>query len=186
MGGQTQRSLPGQCKSGNSDVFVRTYDTSGDGVWTRQFGTSGFDFAGTMAVDSTGVYLSGGIRGGAAQGSLFVAKLGKTGQNTPQPGPQISSECVVNAASYAGGGVAPGEIVTIFGRAMGPPQLSPFRLAEDGRLATALADTRIFFNDKAAPLLYVSATQSSASWASYMEASAKNASLVATKGKSCA
>ncbi|MGH7486578.1 MAG: hypothetical protein ACREMY_13410, partial [bacterium] len=37
--------------------------------------------------------------------------------------PRISWECVVNAASYAGGGVAPGEIVTLFGQAMGPAEL---------------------------------------------------------------
>ena len=69
---------------------------------------------------------------------------------------------LVNAASYAGGGVAPGEIVSIFGRAIGPAELTPLQLAADGRLATTLAGTRILFNGTAAPLLYVSATQSSA------------------------
>ena len=162
VAGWTERALPGQCKAGNNDIFVRKYDAAGGEQWTRQFGTSGFDFAGSVAVDSTGVYVSGGIRGGAAHGSLFVAKLGKDQVAANGQGPQISWECVVNVASYAGGGVAPGEIVTIFGRGMGPPELTPLRLAEDGRLATALADTSVLFNGIAAPLLYVSATQSSA------------------------
>ena len=69
---------------------------------------------------------------------------------------------MVNAASYLGGGVAPGEIVTIFGSAIGPPQLVPLLVTEDGRLATNLADTSILFNGIAAPLIYVSDKQSSA------------------------
>jgi uncharacterized protein (TIGR03437 family) len=63
---------------------------------------------------------------------------------------------VVNAASLEGGGVAPGEIVTIFGRAVGPPQGAPLHLTEEPQL---LASTRVFFNGIAAPLLYVSETQ---------------------------
>jgi uncharacterized protein (TIGR03437 family) len=69
---------------------------------------------------------------------------------------------VVNAASYIGGGVAPGEIVTLFGSALGPAELVRLRLTDDGRVATTLADTRILFNGLPAPLLYVSDKQSSA------------------------
>jgi uncharacterized protein (TIGR03437 family) len=69
---------------------------------------------------------------------------------------------VVNAASYLGGGVAPGEIVTIFGSAMGTSDLVPLRLTEGGKLATTLAETRILFNGVPAPLLYVTDKQSSA------------------------
>ena len=58
--------------------------------------------------------------------------------------------------------MAPGEIVTVFGQAMGPVELTPLRLGNDGRLATTLSDTRVLFNGSAAPLIYVSATQSSA------------------------
>jgi uncharacterized protein (TIGR03437 family) len=68
----------------------------------------------------------------------------------------------VNAASYVGGGVAPGEIVTIFGQAIGPAELTRLRLGEDGRLTTTLAETRILFNGIPAPLIYVSAAQSGA------------------------
>jgi uncharacterized protein (TIGR03437 family) len=159
--GWTQRALPGQCWAGNTDVFARKYDLSGVEQWTRQFGTSEFDFSGTLAVDSTGVYLSGGIRGGLARGTLFVSKLPKTQTVANDARPQISYECVVNAASYTGGGVAPGEIVTIFGQAMGPAELASWRLGPDGRLPTTLAGTTIRFNGVAAPILYVSASQSS-------------------------
>ena len=93
ISGVTSAALPGQCKAGDGDVFVRRYDTAGVEQWTRQFGTSGYDFAGSLAVDSTGVYISGGIRGGSAHGSLFVAKLDKTQVIANQPRPQISWEC---------------------------------------------------------------------------------------------
>ena len=40
--------------------------------------------------------------------------------------------------------------------------MTPLSKGEDGRLATTLAGSRILFNSVAAPLLYVSATESSA------------------------
>jgi uncharacterized protein (TIGR03437 family) len=76
--------------------------------------------------------------------------------------PRIHGECVVNAANFLGGGVAPGEIVTVFGSAMGPAELSPMRLTEDGLIPTNIASTRILFNGAPAPLLHVSERQSSA------------------------
>jgi uncharacterized protein (TIGR03437 family) len=69
---------------------------------------------------------------------------------------------VVNAASYLGGGVAPGEIVTIFGSAIGPAELVPMTVTGDGMLASRLAGTRVLFNGTPAPLLYVSGQQTSA------------------------
>jgi uncharacterized protein (TIGR03437 family) len=77
--------------------------------------------------------------------------------------PRILRECVVNAASYAGGGVAPGEIVTIFGRQIGPSQLIHAEVGErTDFLPNALGGTQILFDGIAAPLLYVSGPQSSA------------------------
>lgn len=45
---------------------------------------------------------------------------------------------------------------------MGPSDPVSLRLTDDRRLATALAGTRILFNDVPAPLVYVSDKQSSA------------------------
>jgi hypothetical protein len=89
--------------------------------WTRQFGTSGREFLGGVAVDSSGVYVSGGIRGGRMHGNVFVTKLEKKTQNAGRYGAAAHPARVrgKNAASYVGGGVAPGEIVTIFGQAIG-------------------------------------------------------------------
>jgi hypothetical protein len=170
-------ALPGQCSSGGGgDSFVRKYSAAGEELWTRQFGTSQAAWASAMAIDGGGVYVVG--EEGAAQvrddlehfdafapakptRAAFLAKFEKTAA-VVAPGPRIFPDCVVNAASYVGGGVAPGEIVTIFGSVIGPADLAPFRVGENRRLATTLAETRILFNGTAAALLYVSDKQSSA------------------------
>jgi uncharacterized protein (TIGR03437 family) len=162
VAGSARRSLPGQCRAGSVDVFVARYDAAGAQLWSRQFGTAGNDEPGTIAVDANGAYLSGVIRGGPAHGSAFVAKLPKTPPAASIARPEISYECVVNAAGYTGGGIAPGEIVTLFGRGIGPSALARLRVGDDGAVATTLAETRIFFNGVAAPLIYVSETQSGA------------------------
>ncbi|MEZ6100359.1 MAG: SBBP repeat-containing protein [Pirellulaceae bacterium] len=49
---------------GREDVFVAKYDASGTEVWTRQFGTSGIDFAENLTLDTQGnVYITGTTTG---------------------------------------------------------------------------------------------------------------------------
>jgi uncharacterized protein (TIGR03437 family) len=82
---------------------------------------------------------------------------------TGAPIANFSAAGVVNAASYAGGAVAPCEIITIFGTGIGPPSLATMELTPDGQYVTnSLADTRVLFDGIPAPLVYVSATQVSA------------------------
>ncbi len=69
--------------------------------------------------------------------------------------PAITS--ITNAASYAPGPIAPGELVTIFGTAMGPSILANLRLTESGRVDTSVAGTQVFFDGFAAPIVYTSA-----------------------------
>ncbi|MBK5290310.1 MAG: SBBP repeat-containing protein [Acidobacteriia bacterium] len=52
-------ALPGQTPAGGSDAFVRKYDFNGNELWTRQFGTSNGDKAYGIAVDASGVYVTG-------------------------------------------------------------------------------------------------------------------------------
>jgi uncharacterized protein (TIGR03437 family) len=76
------------------------------------------------------------------------------------PLPTLSS--VVNAASYLGGAVSPGEIVTLFGESLGPSQGVGLALDSTGKVATTLANTQVLFNGIAAPMVYTSAGQVSA------------------------
>jgi len=80
----------------------------------------------------------------------------------PASVPQISARGVTNAASFLPGSVSAGELVTFFGLKIGSDTLTPSRLDAAGRVATTLGDTRIFFDGVPAPLIYVSANQSTA------------------------
>jgi uncharacterized protein (TIGR03437 family) len=73
-------------------------------------------------------------------------------------GPAITS--VVNAASFATGSVAPGEIVTIFGSGLGPETGVPW--TSSGPIGRTLDGTQVFFDSHSAPILYTSAGQVSA------------------------
>jgi len=77
--------------------------------------------------------------------------------NPGGPAPVITG--LVNAASYANGAVAPGEIVTIFGQNLGPAVLAAGAFDQAGDLNLELAGIEVTFNGVPAPLLYVSAEQ---------------------------
>ena len=96
-------SLPGQCNAGAGDAFVRKYDAaSGDEIWTREFGTQLPDAVAGLAVDGGAVFVLAGQN---------LAKL--VSASAADSAPRIRNECVLNAASNIGGGVVPGEIVTV-------------------------------------------------------------------------
>jgi uncharacterized protein (TIGR03437 family) len=77
------------------------------------------------------------------------------------PLPTINS--VVNAASFVRGSVSPGEIVTLFGTAMGPAAAAYATVdPSTGKLATTIGGVQVLFNGIPAPMIYASATQISA------------------------
>ena len=69
-------------------------------------------------------------------------------------GPVLSASDVVNAADYSGGRVAPGEIVVLYPRNVGPAVLAGAQLDGDGRTTTLLGETRVWFDGIAAPMVY--------------------------------
>jgi uncharacterized protein (TIGR03437 family) len=78
-------------------------------------------------------------------------------------GPLITKEGVVNAASFVAGPIVPGEIITIFGQAMGPETLASYELTADQKFfTTSIAGTRVLFGNTPAPMVYTSAGQVSA------------------------
>jgi uncharacterized protein (TIGR03437 family) len=135
----------------------------------------GYDNAYALALDSTGaVYLAGDTSSqvffatpGVAQttyasgaSDAFAARLDFSAGGT-------YAACVLNGASFAAGNttsfplgtVSPGEIVSIFGGAIGPATPQGLQLTSAGAVSTSLAGVTVAFDGIAAPLLYVSATQ---------------------------
>ncbi len=87
VAGITSGTFPGQNSEGDGDVFVRKYNTDGDDIWTRQFGTSeldnigNFQAGGGISADSSGVYVAGQTSGtfpsqmSEGDEDAFLAKL---------------------------------------------------------------------------------------------------------------
>lgn len=111
---------------------------------------SGADALGTFVKFANPTVANGRVYVPAA-GSVVV--YGLTGANL-SAGPIVSQ--VVNAASYAEGPVAPGEIVTVYGAQLGPRTPVAGVLDENGQLGPLLGGTQVTFNGVPAPLLYTS------------------------------
>jgi len=73
--------------------------------------------------------------------------------------PEFNAAGVVSAASFDGGGVSPGQLVTIFGRNLGPVVGARGWLDQGERLVTDLGGLEVRFNGKAAPVVFGSAFQ---------------------------
>ncbi len=98
---------------------------------------------------------------GAMYGSSFVflADFGALNQAlylaTPVPGDAVLA-AAANSASNVVEAIAPGEIVTLAGAAMGPAELTVSQFDANGRLPSQLGGVQVFFNGVPAPLIYVS------------------------------
>jgi len=72
----------------------------------------------------------------------------------------ITAQGVVGGADFTGGGVAPGEIITVFGDGIGP--VAGVQAALDpatGGLPTALGGVRVLIDGEPAPLFFTNSTQ---------------------------
>jgi endo-1,4-beta-xylanase len=83
-----------------------------------------------------------------------------TAMETTPPSLKVSN--LVNAASYQGGAVAPGEIVTVYDSNYGPASLVLGQLDASGKFPTNVGGVQVLFDGVAAPLLYALAGQASA------------------------
>lgn len=116
------------------------------------------DSAGRLVIEARGNGFDLGYYGNGAFASPnqvipFVAVL------DPATPPARSRLCVTNSASLAGGVVAPGELITLFGTAIGPTSPASATVP----LPTQLGATRILVNGAAAPMLYADDGQINAS-----------------------
>ena len=151
-------ALPGQCYAGGGDVFLMRFDQGGNPIWTREFGTAGHERPASIMIGANSV----DVTGFDSFDNAFLTSIEKASPPIIDSRPRIRWECVLNAANYLGGGVAPGEIVTVMGSVMGPSDLTRLQASLDGHIPTSLSGARILFDGEPAPLIYVSETQSSA------------------------
>ncbi len=83
--GSTRGSLPGWTSSGDKDIFLAKFDSSGNTIFVKQFGTNQEDVAYGIAIDTSGnIYItgsSGGNLGTTSAGGLdiFLTKFDSSG-----------------------------------------------------------------------------------------------------------
>jgi len=84
--GSTSGSLDGNTSAGSNDALLVKYDSSGTKIWTRQLGSTNYDIAYGVAIDSNNnVYITGftdgSLDGNTSAGSfdVFLVKYDSTG-----------------------------------------------------------------------------------------------------------
>jgi uncharacterized protein (TIGR03437 family) len=153
-GGGASLSFSAQVTSGSTWLSVSpasgTTPTTGTAVLTVTAAPGNLG-AGTYS----GAILVSGTGGATGSTSINVALT------VTAPLPTINS--VVNAASFIRGSVSPGEIITIFGTAIGPASAAYATIdPSTGKLATTIGGVQVLFSGTAAPMIYASSTQVSA------------------------
>ena len=106
---------------------------------------------GALALDS---------KGGAYLGGPYLSHLDLLVDSDPSI-VEVITAAYSNVAmkSPVAQSISPGELVSILGFRIGPAAPATAQLDGDGRFATALASVRVFFDELAAPLLYVQGNQ---------------------------
>jgi uncharacterized protein (TIGR03437 family) len=110
---------------------------------------------GDIAVGTVQVSVTQAVANKPLNLSVVLLKRGGLSQ-----GPNVTR--VVNAASFADGPVAPGEIVTLGGTALGPVPLAGLELDTNGKVSTSIGGVQVLVNGVAAPMVYATSTQVSA------------------------
>jgi len=129
VGGFTSGELPGQTRAGDPnesdfDAFIKKYDSSGNEVWTRQFGTDSFDQVFGISINGAAIYVAGitegsfGTSTNAGDFDLFVRRYDSSGNEiwTAQTGSSDADEILMISSDSTGvylvgltGGTLPGQ-----------------------------------------------------------------------------
>ena len=148
--------------SATTPVSFTAAATTNDGAhWLTLAGAQGMTPATLIASVNTGGLVVGTYTGTVAitptSGSpIIVTITANVTQNIPAP---VS---VLNGASFLSGPVSPGEIVSIFGTALGPVNPATLQVDSTGKVATTLAGTQVFFDGTPAAMVYSATGQLSA------------------------
>jgi trimeric autotransporter adhesin len=130
------------------------------GIITTIAGTSarGYSGDGGTAINAT-------LNGPSAlainsTGSIWVADALNNAVRLLQfVGGSTAVTAVTNGASNLNGPVAPGEVIVIYGSALGPAQLAQYQADANGLVPTSVGGTSVYINGVATPVLYASANQ---------------------------
>jgi len=112
------------------------------------------DSLGTFVKFVNPTVANGKVYAATLDDQLIVYGLLGTGNGGGAAAPVVTG--LVNAADYANGGIAPGEIVDIFGQNLGPQSLATGSYDESGNMLTDLAGMEVTFNGVPAPIVYAS------------------------------
>ena len=156
----------GAISSEGSYMLLTGQDIAADDTgttWLKVMGRDGRQLWNSGSLDRT---IHRGPLGGYAwmssDGRKMVAADGNWVYFLTQQGPSISPGGVADAASYApsaANGIAPGEMLTLFGQGLGPTQLTHLQLDSAGEVSTLLAGTKVLFDNTPGPLIYTSSGQ---------------------------
>ena len=136
--------------------------TPSGGTWLAVSPTSGTTPA-TLSVSVTPTGLAAGNYTGAVtiSSSSSLSPVTVTVSLTVSAIPIPVITAIGNAASYATGGVSPGENIVIFGTGIGPATLAGGTLTASNAFSTTAGNTQVTFDGTPAPVIYASATQTS-------------------------
>ena len=129
-------------------------------VYSTYLGGSGSDYGYGIALDAAGsAYVKGdtGSTNFPTQSANQATYQGGTSDTfvtkIQLDTPQITLAGIGNAANYVAGKVAPGEIIVVYGYNFGPAALAQLQYV-NGVATTTLGNTRIYFDNVAAPMIY--------------------------------
>jgi uncharacterized protein (TIGR03437 family) len=156
------------CSPGNNPQVIVSSDS---GALTPLFSTStagGVKITGTFPAGGTPVngtlqVTAPGAAAGTYQQTLTFSAPGAANSLQvpysvtvlPQNGPAVKPNGLVDAFSFQGGSVAPGQVFALFGANIGPASLVSGAVSAAGIVSTTVGNTQVLFDGVPAPLLYV-------------------------------
>ncbi|MES1258339.1 MAG: hypothetical protein ABUS51_07905 [Acidobacteriota bacterium] len=119
-------------------------------IWNSDM--TGGDSPGNFVKFTNPTVANGKVYAATASNQLVVYGAGDA---VASPAPVITG--IVNAASYADGPLAAGEIVAVFGSNLGPVDLQAGAFDSNGIMGSQLGATQVTFNGVPGPIVYTSA-----------------------------
>ncbi len=156
---------PVQATAGNGNSTLN-FDNNGPGT-SRTFALDlsalgSFTTATLVTLDSATPLPGGPVPQSltpAAQMQVTLPGYGAALLRLSKASPNVPAAGVVNAASFTGGAVAPGELVSLFGTALGPAAGAGLAFTNPWLVSNALEGVHVLFDGVPAPIVFASSGQ---------------------------